>query len=334
MAKEELMHKFKEAREARNVSLQDAARVLSLRVQVLQDLEDGRYEQLGAMIYIKRYVRKYADYLKLDRDEIEVLLAKVDDPFANNMHNESLIRAQLNEEKRMVQRSFFKWYMWILLILCVIGTAAYFLYGEKTAELFNIKPTPDHIINYQETEAEVPAETVTSEIEAPIATETVTERVAPAPKKVEVEVPVAAAVSTVPVAAIDTKSALSDFELDQIIKTGKIELANQTDAALDVTDQAQKAPLPEGFSALSLTLGPSECWIQIKDKNQKVVMNEVLAGNATYHIEGKAPFFVHMGNAKAIDQMVLNGEVVDEKVYRPTARTTVSKIKLEAKEES
>lgn len=332
MAKEELMHKFKEARQARNVSLQDAACVLSLRVQVLQDLEDGRYEQLGAMIYIKRYVRKYADYLKLDRDEIEGLLAKVEDPFAN-MHNESLIRAQLNEEKRMVQRSFFKWYMWILLILCVIGTAAYFLYGEKTAELFNIKPTPEHIINYQDTETVMPEEAPVHN-DAPVITETVTESIAPVPKKIEMDVPVVAAVSTVPVAAIDTKSALSDFELDQIIKTGKIELANQADANLDEAESAQKAALPEGFSALSLTLGPSECWIQIKDKNQKVLMNEVLAGNATYHIEGKAPFSVHMGNAKAIDQMVLNGEVVDEKVYRPTARTTVSKIKLEAKEES
>ena len=118
MIKDELIQKLKETRESRGISLQDAARILSIRVQVLQDLEEGRFERLGALLYIKSYVRKYSAFLKINPEEIEALLSQLEDPFKYEK-SESVIRAQLNVEKRMVQRSFFRWYSIILaIVLC------------------------------------------------------------------------------------------------------------------------------------------------------------------------------------------------------------------------
>lgn len=325
MIKSELAQKLREARQNRNVSLQDVSKVLSIRVQVIQDLEDGQYERLGSILYIRNYAKKYADYLKIDRAEIDGLLSQLDDPFKEDKR-ESLIRAQLNEDKRMVHRSFFRWYSVILIALLGAGIALYFIYGEKVTDIFNIRPTPEKIINYTANiasdEVSISTENESTDDEAPILTvdnaaKSVIDNVVPSPNN------------------IDEKSTLSEFEVEQIIRDGSTALdAVHLESMENAAQTQEKIALPEGISSLSLTLNNAECWVQIRDKNKKILMNEVLPANATYHLEGEAPFSLHIGNAQSIDKLMFNGEVVDEKVYRPTARTTVSKITLEPKEEN
>ena len=332
MIKDELAQQLKDARENRQASLNDASRVLSIRVQVLQDLEDGRYERLGSLLYIRNYVKKYADYLKLDRSEIDVLLAQLEDPFKEEK-TESLIRAQLNEDKRMVHRSFFKWYSVILVALLGAGIAVYFIYGDKVTDIFNIKPTPEKII--RDTASALSDEEqalIEEEIQQPIQLASTAQSIS-TPSIMMNDNNVNSVIANV-APNMDEKSALSAFEVEQIIRDGSLTLASvNSDQSVDVRMQ-EKVQLPEGISSLSLTLNNAECWVQIRDKNKKVLMNEVLPANATYHLEGEAPFSLHIGNAQSIDKLMFNGEVVDEKVYRPTARTTVSKIKLEPKEEN
>ncbi|MGL4674590.1 MAG: helix-turn-helix domain-containing protein, partial [Wohlfahrtiimonas sp.] len=302
MIKDELAQKLQTARENRQVSLQDAARILSIRAQVLQDLEDSRYERLGSLLYIKNYVKKYADYLKIDRCEIEPLLAQLEDPFKEEK-NESLIRVQLNEDKRMVQRSFFKWYSVILFSLLGAGIIAYFIYGEKVADIFHIKPTPDKIINYQantslEIDENEDAVGNNSDLIMASAPQSIS-----TPSIMMNNNSVNAVVANVS-PNMDEKSALSAFEVEQIIRDGSLTLASiSPDQSADVTAQEQ-IQLPEGISSLSLTLNKAECWVQIRDKNKKVLMNEVLPANATYHIEGEAPFSLHIGNAQSIDKLM------------------------------
>jgi cytoskeletal protein RodZ len=332
MIKDELAQQLKDARENRQASLNDASRVLSIRVHVLQDLEDGRYERLGSLLYIKNYVKKYADYLKLDRSEIDALLAQLEDPFKEEK-TESLIRAQLNEDKRMVHRSFFKWYSVILVALLGAGVAIYFIYGDKVTDIFNIKPTPEKIIrDTASTLSDEEKVLIEEEIQQPIQLASTTQSIS-TPSIMMNDSNVNSMIANV-APNMDEKSALSAFEVEQIIRDGSLTLASlSSEQTADVTTQEQ-IQLPEGISSLSLTLNNAECWVQIRDKNKKVLMNEVLPANATYHLEGEAPFSLHIGNAQSIDKLMFNGEVVDEKVYRPTARTTVSKIKLEPKEEN
>lgn len=341
MIKDELTQKLKDAREARQVSLQDAARILSLRPLVLQDLEDGNFERLGALIYIKSYTRKYADYLKIDRAEIEALLSQLEDPF-KQQRDESVVRAHMNEEKRMVNRSFFKWYSVILMIVLVVAVVVYFIYGEKVTDIFHVKSTPDHIVNYQE-DNEQPEQEInqTSEFIMSSSVQEVASNTLPpldlltANREVDAEeiIDSVKPVVTNIAPSVDTRSALSEFEVDQIIRTGQLNLSETVGVNSEPTI-TKPLDLPKGVSSLSITLNASECWLQIKDKNQKILMNEVLPGGATYHVEGEAPFALHFGNVQSVDKLVLNGEMVDQKVYRPTPKTTVSKIKLESKEES
>lgn len=335
MIKDELAQQLKNARENRQASLQDASRILSIRVQVLQDLEEGHYERLGSILYIKNYIKKYAEYLKIDRFEIDALLVQLDDPFKEEK-TESLIRAQLNEDKRMVHRSFFKWYSVILVALLGAGIAMYFIYGDKVTDIFNIKPTPEKIIfdNADATLDEQQSLIGVEEAKQPIMLASGTQSIS-TPSIMINENNVNAVVDNI-APNMDEKSALSAFEVEQIIRDGSLTLASldQEQLANGEVIANEKVQLPEGISSLSLTLNNAECWVQIRDKNKKVLMNEVLPANATYHLEGEAPFSLHIGNAQSIDKLMFNGEVVDVKVYRPTAKTTVSKIKLEPKEEN
>lgn len=345
MTKDELAQKLKDAREARQATLQDAGRVLSIRAQVLQDLEDGRYEKLGALLYIKSYVRKYADYLKIDREEIESLLSRLEDPFKQEK-NESLIRAQMNEQKRMVQRSFFKWYSVILAILLIVSIAVYFIYGEKVVDIFHVKSTPDKLYHHTEPTAVVAASNPVNPIVEVVQETEEDDAILAVNETMDEEVDNDAISDSVRpvlnqmIPTVDTRSALSEFEVDQIIKDGQATLlaagALKSSEAADAvaTDETVKQALAEGISTLSITLNNAECWLQIKDKNQKVLMNEVLPANAIYHIEGEAPFALHFGNARSIEKLVFNGEEVETARYRPTPKTTVSKIKLSPKEEN
>jgi len=53
-------------REAAGLSLQEMAAVTKIRADLLQSLEEGRYERFSAPVYVKGSVRSYALALKLD----------------------------------------------------------------------------------------------------------------------------------------------------------------------------------------------------------------------------------------------------------------------------
>ncbi|HKL62160.1 MAG TPA: helix-turn-helix domain-containing protein, partial [Woeseiaceae bacterium] len=52
--------RLKEARQARNISLEEIARELHLDVETLRDLEANRFEAFSAPVFSKGYLRRYA----------------------------------------------------------------------------------------------------------------------------------------------------------------------------------------------------------------------------------------------------------------------------------
>ncbi|HVU99926.1 MAG TPA: helix-turn-helix domain-containing protein [Verrucomicrobiae bacterium] len=57
---------LRQAREARNVTIQEAAEVTKIRTDHLRALEAGNYDVFSAPVYIKGFVRSYSGFLKLD----------------------------------------------------------------------------------------------------------------------------------------------------------------------------------------------------------------------------------------------------------------------------
>lgn len=63
-----LGEKLKKLRSERRISLSDISRVTKIQVKYLESLEEGRYDDLPADVYIKGFLKSYADFFGLDEN--------------------------------------------------------------------------------------------------------------------------------------------------------------------------------------------------------------------------------------------------------------------------
>jgi cytoskeleton protein RodZ len=63
-------HLLERARQVRGVSLEEAERATRIRKDYLQKLESDDYTTMPEPIYVRAFVRAYADYLGLDGDRL------------------------------------------------------------------------------------------------------------------------------------------------------------------------------------------------------------------------------------------------------------------------
>lgn len=62
--------KLKEARESIGVSIEEVAEDLKLRPSQIENIENGNLEAFQDVFYLKYFIRDYAKYLGLDKDEL------------------------------------------------------------------------------------------------------------------------------------------------------------------------------------------------------------------------------------------------------------------------
>lgn len=65
--------RFREAREARGLTLAEAAAGTRIVIRYLQALEEGDFEQLPGDVYTRGFIRNYAQFLDLPADELMAL---------------------------------------------------------------------------------------------------------------------------------------------------------------------------------------------------------------------------------------------------------------------
>ena len=64
---------LRQARERQNFTLEDVANSLCIRVGHVRAIENGQYKSLPGLVYARGFVRSYAEYLKLNCEEILTL---------------------------------------------------------------------------------------------------------------------------------------------------------------------------------------------------------------------------------------------------------------------
>ena len=57
---------LREARKKKAISEEAAAKALKIKIERLRDLEENRYDHFAAQIYVRSFLRHYADYLGLE----------------------------------------------------------------------------------------------------------------------------------------------------------------------------------------------------------------------------------------------------------------------------
>lgn len=118
---------LKEAREKKNLTVQQVAALTNIKTEHIRALEEGNYGFFSAPIYIRGFVRSIAIALKLDVTEV---MSQLDVELSDQ--RDSLKNADLQRSAQPLEASAatstlkvlpWKWIgmMMLLLILCVIG---------------------------------------------------------------------------------------------------------------------------------------------------------------------------------------------------------------------
>lgn len=66
----EIGAKLKEARESMNVSIEEASEDLKIRPSQIENIEAGNSEAFEDVFYLKYFIRDYAKYLGLDKEDL------------------------------------------------------------------------------------------------------------------------------------------------------------------------------------------------------------------------------------------------------------------------
>ncbi len=93
-----LGEKLKKLRSERRVSLNDISKFTKVQVKYLESLEEGRYDELPADVYIKGFLKSYADFFGLN-DKVLIRLFEKERGIKKNMAN----NGEKKEEKKKIK---------------------------------------------------------------------------------------------------------------------------------------------------------------------------------------------------------------------------------------
>jgi cytoskeleton protein RodZ len=97
------------AREKRGVTLAQAAERLRLDVGVIQALEEERFDTLGAPVYVRGHLRRYAEFLGLENAPLQAHYAGL---------QESAVAPDLTQAPNVMGRNPPRSLLWPIVLVC------------------------------------------------------------------------------------------------------------------------------------------------------------------------------------------------------------------------
>ncbi len=289
--------RLKKARELRGLTVEQVAKELHLSVRFINLMEADSYKDLPEPAFVRGYMRRYAQLLKLSPDDIA---GKFDQCYAADTETPAVDERPYNPVQllgiiarpRLKLRRLLSWASLALIVALLIG----FLWSGFNSS----RPAVPDLV--QEPLA-APAEPVPSAAPAAaLAAEPAVALSAPA-------------VTATGMNVLPAPSATASVAAAPLPATGT--------AAVPAAPVAAAAPLTvaSGADTLVLALG-ADSWISVQDAKRQSLLSGVRpAGQIS--LKGEAPFYVNVGNAPAVT-LVFNGKAVDLKPYTQGAVATLT----------
>lgn len=306
-------------RERRNLSLDDVSANLRIRRAQLEAIEQGRFKDLPGAPYAVGFVRAYAEFLELDRDDI-----------VRQFKTEA---AELNDRKelhfpRPVAESRLPGGV-VLVVSILIAAGAYGLwYTQRTSDqpvLPRVTAVPERMVPLAETsppsqadtqtEAATPAappaggSEVTGSMTSPEAAPTAgADPAVPSPAEVQPSTTVAAAPTSTPVGTSEAAPVAG--------------VAPAPESAPDSAPPQPPSDAPPQPRVFGETAGQSrvtlrataDSWVQIRDGGGNIVFSRILRAGDSYNVPSRDGLVLNTGNAGALEVQV------DGKVIPPLGR--------------
>ncbi|MGU3840258.1 cytoskeleton protein RodZ [Vibrio diabolicus] len=285
---------LKNKRESLGMSQKQVADRLRLRVSVIEDIENNRFESQQVATFTRGYLRSYAKFVGLDEKMVLTALEQTADVQSQEQEIEMQSFSRKTKDEKHNSR--------IMLLTWVIGLV---IIGISAAWWWQIQL--ENCLTKEVTDSSVEAPKPTAQELADIDLMTAEELIASTPEDV-----VSTSNDVVETSEVPVEQG-SDPLLAETENTTSVD-SEEPVAVIETAEEEQPAPVvPEGMTLLTMKF-KADCWIQVKDTNGKTLVSGTHKPGQDVELTGKAPFKVILGAPDGVT-MTFASEPVDLSGY-------------------
>ncbi|EGQ8082376.1 TPA: cytoskeleton protein RodZ [Vibrio parahaemolyticus] len=285
---------LKNKRESLGMTQKQVADRLRLRVSVIEDIENNRFESQQVATFTRGYLRSYAKFVGLDEKVVLVALEQTADvkPKEQEIEMQSFSRKTKHEK----HNSRIMLLTWVIAIVIIGISAAWWWQNQQENSLAQVVA-----------EANVETSQPSADEIADIDLMTEEELIASTPAGL------AASNNTA------SESSINAAQTDEVVPAETEESATEATkepvAVIEAAEEIQDASpvVPEGMTLLTMKF-KADCWIQVKDTNGKTLVSGTQKPGQDVELTGKAPFKVILGAPEGVT-MTFASEPVDLSGY-------------------
>ncbi|HCM0824226.1 TPA: cytoskeleton protein RodZ [Vibrio parahaemolyticus] len=285
---------LKNKRESLGMTQKQVADRLRLRVSVIEDIENNRFESQQVATFTRGYLRSYAKFVGLDEKVVLVALEQTADvkPKEQDIEMQSFSRKTKHEK----HNSRIMLLTWVIAIVIIGISAAWWWQNQQENSLAQVVA-----------EANVETSQPSADEIADIDLMTEEELIASTPAEL------AASNNTA------SESSINVAQTDEVVpaetEESTTEATQEPVAVIEAAEEVQDASpvVPEGMTLLTMKF-KADCWIQVKDTNGKTLVSGTQKPGQDVELTGKAPFKVILGAPEGVT-MTFASEPVDLSGY-------------------
>lgn len=271
--------RLKKARELRGLSIAQVAKELHMSERYIEAMESDDYKHLPEPAFVRGYMRRYAQLVKLSADDIA---AKFDECYAADNTTPEPDARPRNPIQLLgdLKRTRIPWravasIAAIALLVAVIASTIFWRIGSSHNAVISAEP---------------------AQVSTP----------APAPAATSAPLPSPPANSAAPAATLPTPAAAAT-----VLPTPQAPAV----AGTVLPTPAPAIPVAAASTADTLVLTfKGDCWISIKDGSGREVASGIRKAGETVSLSGAGPYNLNIGNAP-LATVEFNGKPVDLKPY-------------------
>ncbi|EGR0146288.1 MULTISPECIES: cytoskeleton protein RodZ [Vibrio] len=285
---------LKNKRESLGMSQKQVADRLRLRISVIEDIENNRFESQQVATFTRGYLRSYAKFVGIDEKVVLTALEQTADaqPQEQEIEMQSFSR-KTKDEKHNSRIMLLTW----VIGLVIIGISAAWWWQNQQ----------ENSLTKEVTDSSVEAPQPTAQELADIDLMTAEELIASTPEEVASTNEGVAELTEAPV------EQGADPLLTETENTTSVD-SEEPVAVIEAAEEEQPAPVvPEGMTLLTMKF-KADCWIQVKDTNGKTLVSGTHKPGQDVELTGKAPFKVILGAPEGVT-MTFASEPVDLSGY-------------------
>jgi cytoskeleton protein RodZ len=299
-----------QAREAKKLTIADIASELRLSKQTIELIENERWSELHGRAYARGYFTNYVKYLGLPEDEflaafnIEYTIA---DPTLSVTRN----HVEITNNK----------FVWLpslsFIIVLVIGWLA-FQQMDNTAEI----PMEEASSSFLST-LDNNATTTSSTDDTSKEYENIVPDSQPEMNELDQLVSADTEILVNSEQSKDTSNDISEIVTGTELDTVGLQ-ADLTEEAINNELTPENATVLNSSEAVLDLRFSDDCWAQVRDADNKILLNKLMTKNDSIILKGRTPFTVTLGRA-SVTQIRFNDQLFDPSAFtqRDVARFTL-----------